>query len=83
MQERFDITGEILEREMKDYYLYHDITNARGDSDGEGAKHTGGRSLKQSKKEQVKVRSEMVDATSEQVETRSEQMEDPVESVFD
>jgi len=30
LQERFDITDEMLEREMKDYYLYHNITHSRG-----------------------------------------------------
>ncbi len=30
LQERFDITDEMLEREMKDYYLYHNITSTRG-----------------------------------------------------
>ena len=34
LQERFDITDEILNREMKDYYLYHRITNTSGNNIG-------------------------------------------------
>ncbi len=34
LQERFDVTDEILNREMKDYYLYHRITNTSGNNIG-------------------------------------------------